>query len=135
MHIRSLALTLAAALALTGCVGAGGPADRSYTGIPPQLQLEALDMTDDRGPIVTWLERDRRFAVTVWGSRTCPFQAVELTDQDDQVTIELEAETGEACLADLAPSTSEFTRDDSSSGPLTVKLVGLPTGEIDLELE
>lgn len=57
-----------------------------------------------------WVESGSVFAVTTWGSSSCPLVPIELSELTaDAVGISFADSPGEVCTADMAPTTNEFT--------------------------
>lgn len=123
-------------LLLAGCSGAAGVADRSYAGLPESggVPPEA-EVTGE--PVAVWVEEGESFAVTTWGSSSCPAEptSVETTDAGI-VEISFETDAEGPCTADLAPTTSEFSvPDDAATSPLVLSLRGLGEGPIQVVLD
>ncbi|MET4137297.1 hypothetical protein [Pseudarthrobacter sp. PvP090] len=73
----------------------------------------------------TWMEKPRRFGVTLWGSSSCPAVPARMdATARDRVSISFEQAAEKACTADLAPMTYEFTVPAGADAvPLTLILV------------
>lgn len=116
------AVPLLVVLALAGCSGPDSVADRSYAGLP-----ESVDETDvgaSGEPVATWIEDDETFAVTMWGSSSCPAvpSSIDTTDSG-AVEITFVTDSSGPCTADLAPTTHEFgVPDDAAASPLEVTI-------------
>lgn len=110
-------------LVLAGCSSPDSVAESSYAGLP-----ESMDETDigvSGEPVATWIEEDETFAVTMWGSSSCPAvpSSIETTDAGG-VEIEFVTDSSGPCTADLAPTTHEFAvPDDAATSPLEVTML------------
>ncbi|MET3810200.1 hypothetical protein [Arthrobacter sp. UYEF3] len=76
-------------------------------------------------PVAGWVDRPRRFGVTLWGSSSCPAVPTRIeATAPDRVAIRLEASAQNPCTADLAPTTHEFSVPAGAGTlPLTITLV------------
>ena len=128
-------------LLLTGCAGPPNAADRSYRGmlstpaatpvVPSSVPSGAPPGASSAPPLAlgqpaaAWVDKSRRFGITLWGSSSCPAvpSRVEAT-APGQVSIRVEPSAGNPCTADLAPTSHEF-RVPAGAGtlPLTITLV------------
>lgn len=134
------ALILAVALMLTGCAGPPSVADRSYRGtlptppVSPGATQGAPSVPPGAVPAprlklgtpeAGWLEKPRRFGITLWGSSSCAAvpTRIEVT-APDRVRIRFEAPAQNPCTADLAATTHEFSVPAGADTlPLTITLV------------
>lgn len=133
------ALTCAVAAGLVlgaaGCAGQDSVADRSYRGVvaPPSVTpgaspdpaTTAAPAPPGLGtPLAGWVDRPRRFGVTLWGSSSCPAVPTRMeAEARDRVSITFEPAGQQACTADLAPTSYEFTVPaEADTVPLTVVL-------------
>jgi len=121
------------ALLLAGCSDAHSAADRSYAGLPESGNVPP-DAEINAEPIAIWIEEGESFAVTTWGSSSCPAEPTSLETTDAGVVdILFDTDAGGPCTADLAPMTHEFTvPDDAATAPLVISLRGV--GEAPLQL-
>ena len=132
----SLAVPLLTVLLLAGCSGAQSAADRSYAGlpesggVPPEAEINAE-------PIAVWIEEDESFAVTTWGSSSCPAEPTSIETSDAGVVdIEFDTVSDGPCTADLAPNTSEFTvPGDVATSPLVITVRGVSEQPLELVLD
>ncbi|MFP7760409.1 hypothetical protein [Marisediminicola sp. LYQ85] len=149
------AATIGAAL-LAGCAAGPGAgtleappsvADESYRGLPNT----AGDASDDAGgggsgapvddglttgePSARWVERPGRFAITVFGSSSCPAVPTAMeASASDRVTVSFETDSSGECTADMAATTHEFTvPSEASALPLTIVIDGDPPLELVLD--
>lgn len=131
-----LASPLLIVLVLAGCSGDRGVADRSYAGlpeaggVPPKVDV-------DTEPIAVWVEEGETFAVTTWGSSSCPAEptSIETTDAG-VVEILFDIDSDGPCTADLAPATSEFTvPDGAATSPLVITVRGVSEEPPELVLD
>ncbi|MGP4031901.1 hypothetical protein [Pseudarthrobacter sp. 1C304] len=133
----ALACTLAAGLVLgaAGCAGSNSVADRTYRGVlappsvtpgvPPDPTTTAAPAPPGfETPLAGWVDRPRRFGVTLWGSSSCPAVPTRMeVEARDRVSITFEPAGQQACTADLAPTSYEFTAPSGADTvPLTVVL-------------
>ncbi|WP_157962566.1 hypothetical protein [Homoserinimonas sp. OAct 916] len=132
------ALVLAATVTiLSACAGApptaeetpsiampSSVADRTYRGMPESN--EPFSET----PRIIWIERNKTFALTLFGSSSCPSIPTSITtDADNAITIHFEQSSNDPCTADMAATTYEFTVPSGSGAtPLTVTLDYAPEG-------
>jgi len=75
--------------------------------------------------VAAWVDRPRRFGITLWGSSSCPAvpSRIEAT-APDRVSIRIEPSGGNPCTADLAPTSHEFSVPAGAGIlPLTITLV------------
>ena len=128
-RIAAAPAALAVVLLIAGCAGPPNTADRSYRGMlstsaaapgaspaPPQTLGK---------PVAAWVDRPRRFGITLWGSSSCPAvpSRIEAT-APDRVSIRIEPSAGNPCTADLAPTSHEFSVPAGAGTlPLTITLV------------
>ena len=120
---------LAVVLLLAGCAGPPDASDRSYRGmlstsaaapgasaVPPQMLGQ---------PVAAWVDRPRRFGITLWGSSSCPAVPSRIeANGPDRVSIQIEPSAGNPCTADLAPTSHEFSVPPGAGTlPLTITLV------------
>lgn len=120
---------LAVVLLLAGCTGPPNAADRSYRGMlstpaapPGASPAPPMELGT---PLAGWVDKPRRFGVTLWGSSSCPAvpTRIEATG-NDRVSITFEQAGEKVCTADLAPTTHEFTVPAGAGTlPLAVTLV------------
>ncbi|GGH50999.1 hypothetical protein [Microbacterium album] len=111
-------------MALSGCAGPPGVADRTYRGLPtsPALPEPADPLPEE--PMASWLEDSNRIALVTWGSSACP-RVVTAIEARDASTVQLTLEPSgrEVCTADMSPTTHELTLPDDATGrPLTLLL-------------
>ena len=131
------ALATGVLLCVAACAGPHSVADRSYRGVvaSPSVTPEASPDSPTTAspapppglgmPVAGWVDKPRRFGVTLWGSSSCPAvpTRIEATGHD-RVTISFEQAGEKACTADLAPTTHEFTVPaGADSIPLAVSLI------------
>lgn len=131
-----LTVSLLTVLLLAGCSNAQGAADRSYAGLPESggVPPEAEISTE---PVAVWIEEGESFAVTTWGSSSCPAEptSIETTDAG-VVEIEFDTDSDGPCTADLAPTTSEFTvPDDAVASPFVITVSGMTEQPLELVLD
>lgn len=135
-HRVVLSVPLWTVLLLAGCASAEGVADRSYAGlpesggVPPEAEINAE-------PIAVWVEEGKSFAVTTWGSSSCPAEptSIETTDAS-ALDILFETDSDGPCTADLAPTTSEFiVPDDAATSPLVITVRGVSEEPLELVLD
>ena len=137
--MRALACILATGVVLGvgACAGPPNAADRSYRGVVaspsvaptvsagPSTTASAAPPPGLGTPLAGWVDRPRRFGLTVWGSSSCPPvpTRIEATGSD-RVNITFEQAGDKVCTADLAPTTHEFTVPAGADTlPLAVTLV------------
>ncbi|QDY90149.1 hypothetical protein E7Y32_07955 [Arthrobacter sp. UKPF54-2] len=121
---------LAVVLLLVGCAGPPDAADRSYRGMlstsaaAPGAPSAAPPQTLGQ-PVVAWVDRPRRFGITLWGSSSCPAIPSRIeAAAPDRVSIRIEPSAGNPCTADLAPTSHEFgIPPGAGTLPLTITLV------------
>ncbi len=137
-RMRALACILATGVVLGAgaCAGQPNAADRSYRGV---VASPSVAPTVSAGPSTTaspaqppglgtplagWVEKPRRFGLTVWGSSSCPPVPIRIeATGPGRVTITFDEARERACTADLAPTTYEFTVPaGADSLPLAVTL-------------
>lgn len=138
-RLRTLACTLAAGILLgvAACAGPPNAADRSYRGVVaspsvtphaspgPSSTASPAPLPGLGTPLAGWVDKPRRFGVTLWGSSSCPAvpTRIEATGSD-RVSITFGPAGEKVCTADLAPTTHEFTVPSRADTlPLTVTLV------------
>lgn len=105
---------------LGGC-GDGNVARDTYPGLPPgadEAEVEKRLLAPE--PMLTWLEDGDAFAITTWGSSSCPPVAVEIESDPDSITVEFEDSDDEVCTADLGPTSHEFDVPGNVSDDPTV---------------
>lgn len=101
-------MTLAAlALVLTGCSqSASGPVEH-YKGEPKGVEAPARSAGG--AVYAVWMEKGARFAITLYGSSSCPpVAATYRVSGANKVKVTLEKPPARACTADYAPHTSVF---------------------------
>jgi hypothetical protein len=127
-------VTVSAVILLAACTG-GPPiasdqeepssvADRTYRGTTETSRGPGEGTVFSESPQGTWLERNQTFAVTTWGSSSCPSipTSIEL-EAKNAVAIHFEPSPHDPCTADMAPTTHEFTvPSGSGTTPLTITL-------------
>ena len=137
--MRALACILATGVVLgaAGCAGPPSAADRSYRGVVAAPSVTPGASPDPSTtavpgpppglgtPLAAWLEKPRRFGVTLWGSSSCPAVPTRMeATARDRVSISFEQAGEKACTADLAPMTYEFKVPAGADAvPLTLILV------------
>lgn len=105
---------------LGGC-GGGDVARDTYPELPPGAdEAEAEKRLLAPEPMLTWLDDGQAFAITTWGSSSCPPVAVEIESDRDSITVEFEDSDNEVCTADLGPTTHEFDLPGNLSDDPTV---------------
>lgn len=110
--------------ALAGC--GGDPetvATKTYRGIVEWTETKTSETA------ASWVTPGSTFAITTWGSSSCPDVPVKVEGTTDSITVAFESNSQEACTADLAPTTHEFplpkgTREENVS--VQVKGLGKP---------
>ena len=138
-RLRALAWALAAGVVLGAgaCAGPPNAADRSYRGVVASPSVTPRPSPDPSTtavpgpppglgtPLAAWVEKPRRFGVTLWGSSSCPAVPTRMeATARDRVSISFEQAGEKACTADLAPTTYEFTVPaGADTVPLTLILV------------
>ena len=136
--LRASTWALAAGIVLgaTGCAGQPGAADHSYRGVVASPSVTPHSSPDPSTtavpapppglgtPLAAWVEKPRRFGVTLWGSSSCPAVPTRMeATAPDRVSISFEQAGEKACTADLAPMTYEFkVPAGADTVPLTVIL-------------
>ncbi|MEG9227106.1 hypothetical protein [Aeromicrobium sp. Sec7.5] len=98
-------------VALLGGCSEGSVARDTYRGLPPGVEVEGPVLSPE--PMLTWLEDGAAFAITTWGSSSCPPVAVETESDRQSVTVVFEDSDNDACTADLGPTSHEFDVTDS----------------------
>ena len=140
--LRASTWVLAAGIVLgvAGCAGPPGPpgpADRSYRGVVASPSVTPRPSPDPSTtavpgpppglgtPLAAWVQKPRRFGVTLWGSSSCPAVPTRMeATARDRVSISFEQAGEKACTADLAPMTYEFkVPAGADTVPLTLILV------------
>lgn len=140
-RIAAAPAALAVVLLLTSCAGPPSAADRSYRGMlsTPQATPSAGPGAPSGAPpaaspapplslgepLAAWVDRPRRFGITLWGSSSCPAvpSRIEAT-APDRVSIRVEPSAGNPWTADLAPTSHEFSVPvGAGTLPLTITLV------------
>jgi hypothetical protein len=122
------------AVLLTACAGApSSVSDRTYSGTVETSGGPDEGMESFGSPRGVWLKRNDTFAITLWGSFSCPRVPASMERiADDAVTINFEASPQDPCTADLSPTTHEFTVPSGSTAtPLTVTLTYTDGGGAD----
>ncbi|MWB99084.1 hypothetical protein [Agromyces seonyuensis] len=119
-----IAVAAVSVFALSACAPSKGPAS-DYSGLPTVDEHVAEGVGDDEGEgaeeevvegetSFTWLQQGGRFAVTTWGSSTCPVVGERVSvvhPQGEGNTIEIavsEIADDAVCTMDLVPHTTEF---------------------------
>jgi len=131
-----LAIPLIVVLLLAGCSGGQSVADRSYAGLPESGDVPP-DAVVNAQSIAIWIEEGESFAVTMWGSSSCPAEPT-LIEATDAGVVDLRFDTDSVgpCTADLAPTTHEFTvPDDAVTSPLVISLRGVSEEPLELILD
>lgn len=135
----------AVVLLLTGCAGPPNVADRSYRGMlstpaaTPEVTPGGPSSAPSGAPpgaspapplalgqpLAGWVDKPRRFGVTLWGSSSCPAVPIRIeATGNGRVRITFEQSGEKVCTADLAPTTHEFTVPAGADTlPLAVTLV------------
>lgn len=124
--MRTAVATLPIVLALLAS-GCGGEPDtvavRTYQGVPDQMPPDSAGSSE---PQVVWEQQGSTFAVTTYGSSTCPAVATRLVGKGNSVRVGFEPNPQKNCTADLAPTTHIFDLPiERSSAPVTVEITGL----------
>lgn len=138
-RLRTLACALAVGilLGIAACAGPPHAADRSYPGVvaSPSVAPDASPGSSSTAspasppgigtPLAGWVDKPRRFGVTLWGSSSCPAVPTRIESAgSDRVNITFEQAGDKVCTADLAPTTHEFTVPaEADTLPLSVTLV------------
>lgn len=120
--VRAVLTTVLAVTLLAGCAPKSVARD-SYPGaVPGAPQSEGV--IGEEGPVAVWLDEGESFAVTTFGSSSCPPvpTGIEQT-ATDAVIIRLERASTTVCTADMAPTTHEFVLAEATDDrPVTVTL-------------
>jgi hypothetical protein len=137
-RLRTLACALAVGtlLGAAACAGPPNAADRSYRGVaPPSVTPNGTPGSSSTAspappgafgtPLAGWVDKPRRFAVTLWGSSSCPAVPIRIEAAgSERVSITFEQAGDKVCTADMAPTTHEFTVPAGADTlPLAVALV------------
>ena len=136
LRASTWALAAGIVLGVTGCAGQPGAADHSYRGVVASPSVTPHSSPDPSTtavpapppglgtPLAAWVEKPRRFGVTLWGSSSCPAVPTRMeATAPDLVSISFEQAGEKACTADLAPMTYEFkVPAGADTVPLTVIL-------------
>lgn len=123
--VRIALVAVASVVLLAGCAtgpGAAEPgsiAEKSYRGLPEQAAVEALEQ-----PLVTPLGGSR-FALTLWGSSSCPRIPTAIATDGAEVLVQLAESGGEVCTADMAPMTHELLSPVPSPFTVAIELDGV----------
>jgi hypothetical protein len=116
---------LVAALAVAVLAGCSpvSVADDSYPGSPAGAP-PSDGVIGEGGPIVSWLDEGETFAVTTFGSSSCPPVATSIDQTEGTaVVIHFESASASACTADMGPTTHEFTMPEPTAArPVAVTL-------------
>lgn len=137
LRARVWALAAGIVLGVAGCAGPPSAADRSYRGVVVSPSVTPRPSPDPSTtavpgpppgfgtPLAAWVEKPRRFGVTLWGSSSCPAVPTRMeATARDRVSISFEQAGEKACTADLSPTTYEFTVPaGADTVPLTLILV------------
>jgi hypothetical protein len=126
-------VTFSAVMLLAACTGPpiasdqkepSSVADRTYRGTTETSGGPGEGAAFSESAQGTWLERNQTFAVTIWGSSSCPSIPTSIEPEaDNAITIHLEPSPHDPCTADMAPTTHEFTvPSGSGTAPLTITL-------------
>lgn len=124
----TVALVLAITVMFLSACAPTSIADGSYRGeIEPSAEA---DEPFSGQPRIGWIERNKRFALTIWGSSSCPSIPTSIkAEANNAITIHFEQSPRDSCTADMAATTYEFTVPSGSGAtPLTVILEFPPQG-------
>jgi len=113
---------IAVVLSVAGC--STGPASDSYAGGPHSADSTPGSVTYSSAdsPLVEWIDGGTSFAVTKWGSGSCPDRAesVEVTSAHSLI-VTFSRDGADECTADDSPFTHEFAVPaGATERPLTV---------------
>jgi hypothetical protein len=122
---RIALVAVASVVLLTGCATGPGDAaresiaERSYRGLPGQAAVGPAEQ-----PLVTPLGGNR-FALTLWGSSSCPRIPTAITTDGSGVLVQLAESGGEVCTADMAAMTHELLSPVPPPFTVTVEFDGI----------
>jgi len=101
------AAAIASTLALAGCSAAPTPPVDDYKGEPRGIQAPARSAGG--AEYAVWLDKGNRFAITLYGSSSCPPVAATMRVAGaNKVKVTLKPTRKGPCTADYAPHTSVF---------------------------
>lgn len=104
MRLIPAFVLLAIITMLAGCGGdPESVATKTFQGAPEGAE------TDGSTTTATWITPGSSFAVTTWGSSSCPPVPTEVENTTSSVTVIFEEASDQVCTADMAPTTHEFT--------------------------
>lgn len=118
------------ALLVAGCASGGGPGGsldgnpEESAPVPGDGTSTPIDPDAFESPEVVWVDEGMTFALTTWGSSSCPSEVEEvLLGAADLVTLQFAAPSDGICTADMAPTTQTIELPDGADGrPLRIDL-------------